>query len=58
MSITVNQDACIGCGACAAICPDTFQMNNDGKAEVASQNNVDCAHGAADTCPVQAITVA
>lgn len=58
MSISVNQDACIGCGACTAVCPDVFQLGDSGKAEVTSQDNVDCAKGAAESCPVQAITVA
>ena len=26
-------DNCIGCGACAAICPDVFDLNADGLAE-------------------------
>ena len=55
--ITVNKDLCIGCGACAALCPDVFQMAADGKSEVIDQKNVDCAKNAVDGCPVQAIGV-
>jgi ferredoxin len=57
MSIKVDQDLCIGCGACAAICPDVFKMGESGKAEVTSQDNVECAKNAASGCPVQAISV-
>ena len=27
MKVKVNQDACIGCGACAAIAEDVFEIN-------------------------------
>ncbi|MBI4812572.1 ferredoxin [Candidatus Falkowbacteria bacterium] len=55
--ITVNKDLCIGCGACTALCPDVFQMAADGKSEVISQKNVECAKKAVEGCPVQAIEV-
>lgn len=55
--ITVNKELCIGCGTCAAMCADVFQMGGDGKSEVVSQENVDCAKTAAESCPVQAIEV-
>lgn len=32
--IRVIQQACIGCGSCAAICPDVFEMNDEGFSEV------------------------
>lgn len=57
MSISVNQDTCIGCGACASICPQTFALNADGKSEVISQDDVECAKNAAESCPVQAISL-
>ena len=56
MSVKVDQEKCIGCGACASICPDVFQMNDQGKAEVISQENLDCAKQAAESCPADAIT--
>lgn len=31
--VKVNKDACIGCGACQAIVPDVFEMNDEGYAE-------------------------
>lgn len=57
MSISVNQETCIGCGSCAAICPSNFQMNAEGKSEVISQEDNPCAKEAAETCPVQAISL-
>jgi len=55
--IKVNQELCLGCGACASLCPDVFKMNEAGKAEAISQENIDCAKNAAESCPVQAIEV-
>ena len=56
--VEVNKDTCIGCGACSATCPNSFSINNDGKAEAISQEVVDCTKQAAEGCPVNAITVA
>lgn len=56
--ITVDQNGCIGCGACMALCPNVFEMNEDGKSQVISQDDVACAQNAAASCPVQVITVA
>lgn len=60
MKVTVDEEACIGCGACVDICPDVFQMQGD-KAAVSiqelSDENIKCAKEAEDTCPVDAIAV-
>lgn len=57
----VNKDACIGCELCPGICPDIFEMEDDGKAagkdieipdEILSQ-----AKEAEESCPVNAITI-
>lgn len=37
--IKVNKDMCIGCGACTAICSDVFQFNDEGYAEVNTDNS-------------------
>ncbi len=55
--IEVNKDVCIGCGACAATCPDNFAMDDDGKSKVLNQEKSDCVEAAAAGCPVSAITV-
>ena len=55
--ILVNHDKCVGCGRCTEICPTTFRLNEDGKSDVISHDDVDCAKKAADECPQEAITV-
>ncbi|MFA6514606.1 MAG: ferredoxin [Patescibacteria group bacterium] len=55
--VKVDQDKCVGCGLCAGMCPETFQMNADGKSEVINNVVTDCAKDAAENCPVDAISV-
>lgn len=57
MSIKVDQDTCIGCGTCAGLCPEVFKMNEEGKSEVIGEEDMECAKNAAQSCPVDAITV-
>jgi ferredoxin len=57
MSIKVDQKKCIGCGVCVGQCPQTFALNAKGKSEVISQQDIECARQAAQTCPTQAISV-
>ncbi|MBI5158965.1 ferredoxin [Candidatus Micrarchaeota archaeon] len=57
VKVEVDKDACIGCGACVAICPDVFEMNDEGKSMVKTPEVDDssCAEQAANGCPVQCI---
>lgn len=32
--VRVNKDVCIGCGACASMVPDVFEIEDDGLATV------------------------
>lgn len=57
MTVIINQDMCIGCGTCESLCSDVFKVNQQGKAEVISQNNLACAKNAAENCPAQAIKI-
>ena len=51
--IKVDITKCIGCGACASICPESFEMN-DGKAKI-KNSKAKCLKDAIDSCPVGAI---
>ena len=67
MMIQIEQNKCIGCGTCAALCPDYFELGDQGKAilknsaspdknqlEVAAAN---CTKEAAECCPAQCINI-
>ena len=56
--IVVDQDKCIGCGACTATCPDSFKMAG-GKAKPikSSVETLTCEKDAEAGCPVDAISV-
>lgn len=59
MNVQVNKETCIGCGSCAAIAGEVFQMV-DGKAEVVAGDltgKEEMANQAKDACPVACITV-
>ena len=58
MKLTVDKNICIGCGACQAICPDVFEIEDDGLANVKNDINdttKEDAMDAKDGCPVGAI---
>jgi len=57
--VKVEKEKCIGCGTCAALAKDTFQMTSDNKAEVKSgeHDEDDTVLQAAQSCPVNAIEV-
>ncbi|MGL5347894.1 MAG: ferredoxin [Peptostreptococcaceae bacterium] len=60
MKAIVDKNTCVGCGACTGICPDVFDMDNDGLAiaiegEISSELE-EAVRDAVDTCPVCAIS--
>lgn len=58
MKYLVNEN-CIGCGACAGICPDVFELGGDGYAHVVADPKSDTvretAAEAMASCPTSAI---
>ncbi len=69
MKIFQERPKCIGCGSCAAVCPDGYEMGEDGLATLKGGevdetgnvtlevNEVGCHHEAAEVCPVQIISI-
>ncbi len=59
MKIRVNQDACIGCGACEQIDDELFALNDDGvsqaKSEDVATEKEENAKEAIESCPTSAI---
>lgn len=59
MKLKVNEDMCIGCGACQAACSEVFEIGDSGLAEVivdeVSEDLKESAIDAKEGCPVAAI---
>lgn len=67
--IVYDRDTCIGAAACAAVDPERFEMNTDGKADLLKGkedkpglwtlevDDIDEAEEAANACPVDAIKI-
>lgn len=69
IEVTIDQDTCTGCGTCAALCDEVFELDDMGKAQLVEEyqeddpasgtvpDDVGCLETAAQSCPVEAITV-
>ena len=61
MKAKVIDNICIGCGACQAIVPEEFEINDDGLAqainEVVNDKNKDDVIDAKENCPTGAIAI-
>jgi ferredoxin len=57
----VDKNICIGCGLCPTVCPEIFEMADNGLARASESEItdalVDSAKDAEEQCPVNAITV-
>jgi ferredoxin len=60
VTVSVNEDLCVGNAMCRAIAPNTFVAGPNGKSTVTTENvdDSELLIEAADTCPVAAIHVA
>ena len=61
MKVCVDPELCDGCGPCVDICPEAFELNEDGIAvvkldEVPSELQEACKE-AAESCPTEAISI-
>ncbi len=58
--VYVDQETCIGCGACVVVCPENFVMETD-KAKAVNENisedKLSCNRDAKESCPVDAIKI-
>jgi len=57
--IEFEKEKCIGCGSCAAICPENWELGSDGKAHPKETEieKLACNKQAEEMCPVQCIHI-
>ncbi len=55
MAMIVDRENCIGCGACAAVCPVGAINMDDGKAQIDAEQCISCG-ACVNECPVGAIS--
>lgn len=57
--VKVDKEKCIGCGLCSSICSDVFEMDDEGKAQVKANADMEkeCVKKAEKQCPVEAISL-
>ncbi len=68
MKVIHEVEKCIGCGACAAVCSEYWEMTDEGKSHLRGSKkrgsvfeleveDPECCQQAADSCPVQCIKI-
>ena len=59
MKVVVNRDNCIGCGACESLCPEVFQIDDEGISTVICEDlsavDESALNDAVEGCPTSAI---
>lgn len=60
MKVNVDKDKCFGCGACQAMVPEVFDIDDDGLAYVivkdVPKDKEDDVKDAVNNCPAEAIS--
>jgi len=65
MKVIIDQEKCISCGSCVAVCPDIFDLDENSKACFKGSDNPTeletddsgCIDEAVEICPVQVIKI-
>ncbi len=58
VKIRYEEDKCIGCGSCAAVCPDNWELEGaKAKPKKTELDEVGCNKQAEEACPVNCIHV-
>ena len=61
MRVSVDLDVCVGSGSCANVCPEVFELGDDGYLHVLQEEPDEALRSAVEDavelCPTGAITV-
>lgn len=57
MKLSVDQEKCIGCGACVSISPENFDFNEEGLSFVKNEEITEKTMKAKEACPTYAINI-
>ncbi|OGF21997.1 ferredoxin [Candidatus Falkowbacteria bacterium RBG_13_39_14] len=61
MKLSIDKNACVQCGTCKAVCPEVFDLDEEGKAYALESADLEKfgekAKEAAEMCPAQAIKI-
>lgn len=57
--IIIDEELCVGCGACASLCPEVFELQDDGKAKVINEEGYEKCNCdiVVNSCPVGVIKI-
>ncbi len=66
VKVTIDQDSCIACGMCYNTCPEVYEDDGSGTAQIVEEyretpsegyfpDDIECTQDGADSCPVDAI---
>jgi ferredoxin len=57
--VVIDEECCIGCGSCAELCPDVFEMDEGGEKALVilpEGGSKECIEEAIETCPSECIS--
>jgi len=61
MKVKVDPDVCVGTGSCVSLCPEVFELGDEGvvvvKVDPVPPEHEDACREAAESCPVEAISL-
>ena len=55
--VSVDKDKCLGCGLCVSLCPEVFELGEDGKSWVKNPQGTCNLEEVVTGCPVEAISL-